>query len=296
MKIANIGVIGCGTMGAGIVQVCAQHGYHVNVSEINQELLQKGLNTLNANLAKNVEKGKMSECDKVNILNHIQGTTDIKSLADCDLIIEAVIENLRVKKNIFSELDKFCADKTILATNTSGLSVTDIAMATKRPEKVLGLHFFNPVVLMALIEIIPTIRTNQDTLASCLEFGKSLGKTVITTRDSPGFIVNRLVMPSILDGIRMLEDGIANKEDIDKSVQLGLNHPIGPLALADLIGLDVVFSIANSIYEESKERQFAPQFYSVKWLRRDGLGERPVKDSTSIKANNSDRQKIQFGT
>jgi 3-hydroxybutyryl-CoA dehydrogenase len=277
MNLKLIGVIGCGTMGAGIVQVCAQAGYRVIVSEINQPLLDKGLAGIKARLAKSVEKGALTQPDKESILGRIQGTTGRVEFAGCDLIVEAAIENIDLKKKIFADLDKICSGSAILATNTSCLSVIDIARATTRPDKVLGLHFFNPVPLMALLEIVPTIMTSEDTLKTGRELGKALGKTIVIARDTPGFIVNRLAMPFILNAIRMLENGTASREDIDNAVKLGLNHPMGPLALADLVGLDVISFIVDSTYQETKDPRFAAPVLLHKMLTAGWLGRKTGK-------------------
>ncbi|GAJ07019.1 unnamed protein product, partial [marine sediment metagenome] len=236
MEIKRVGVVGCGLMGSGISQVCSQSGYQVVVSEINDELLNKGLASISLFLTRNVKKGRVSQAEKEATLARIKGTTNIKDFGDCDLIIEAAIENMDVKKKIFTELDKICFKDAILATNTSCLSIIDMATVTTRPEKVLGMHFFNPVPRMKLLEIVKTIATSDETLEIAKEFGKSIGKTTIIAPDTPGFIVNRLLLPFMLGAFRMLETGGATKEDIDTGVRLGLGHPMGSLALADLIG------------------------------------------------------------
>jgi 3-hydroxybutyryl-CoA dehydrogenase len=257
MKIVKVGVIGCGLMGSGITQVCAQSGYTVVVSEINQELIQKGLASIDKSLARNVEKERITTQEKDIIAGRITGTTDIKEMRDCEIIIEAATENLELKKKIFGDIDAVCREHTILATNTSCLSITDMAQVTGRPDKVLGLHFFNPVPVMKLLEIVRTAMTSEDTYKTARDFGQSLGKTIVTIQDSPGFIVNRLMAPQILNAIRMLEDGIASREDIDTAMMLGLNYPMGPLALADFIGLDTLLFIANGIHDKLPEEQFA---------------------------------------
>jgi len=277
MEIKKVGVVGCGLMGAGIVQVCAQSGYQVVTSEINDELLNKGLTFINKTLTKSVEKDKISQQDKDATLSRINGTTSTKDFADCDLMIEAVIENMDLKKKIFAELDKICPKDAILSTNTSCLSIIDMAMATSKPEKVLGVHFFNPAPVMRLMEIVRTVSTNDETFETGKKFGESLGKTVVAAQDAPGFIVNRLVIPFILNAIRMLEAGIATREDIDTAVNLGLNHPLGPLALTDLIGLDTVYFIAKSIYEEFGDPQYAPPILMKKMLAACWLGRKTGK-------------------
>ncbi len=277
MKIMKVGVVGCGTMGAGIAQVCAQSDYQVVVSEINDELLSEGLALINSFLTKTIERGKLSQQDKDAILSRIKGTTNIQDFSDCDLVIEAVIENMDLKKKIFAELDNICPEHAILATNTSCLSIIDMAIATARPDKVLGLHFFNPVPLMNLLEIVKTIATSDDTLEMGKDFGRTLEKTVIIAQDTPGFIVNRLMVPFILNAIRMLDAGVATREDIDAGINLGLNHPMGPLTLADLIGLDTLFFIANSIYDDFKDLQYTSPPLLRKMVTAGWLGRKTSK-------------------
>ena len=277
MEIKQVGVVGCGQMGGGITQVCAQSGYPVIVSEINEELLNKGLTSINSSLTKAVAKERITQQDKESTLARIKGTTDMKDFSNCDLVIEAAIENLDLKKRIFVELDKICPKPAILATNTSCLSIIDIAMATTRPDKVLGLHFFNPPPAMKLLEIVKTVTTNDETLEIGKNFGKSVGKTIIVAKDAPGFIVNRLMVPQILNAIRMLEAGVATKEDIDTGVTLGLNHPLGPLGLADFVGLDTLYFIANSIYDEFKDPQFASPILLKKMVTAGWLGRKTGK-------------------
>lgn len=278
MEIKKVGVVGCGVMGSGITQVCAQSGYTVVVSEVNENLLNKGFALVNSSLTKGVEKGRITQQDKEATLSRIKGTTSLKDLGNCDLVIEAAVENLDLKKQIFAELDKICPRHAILSTNTSCLSIIALAVATSRPEKVLGIHFFNPAPVMKLVEIVKTIATSDEIVTISENFGKSLGKTTIIAQDVPGFVVNRLVVPFVLNAIRMFEAGVATREDIDTGVNLGLNHPMGPLSLADLIGLDTLFFIANSIYAEFKEPQYAPpvllsKMVSAGWLgRKSGKG------------------------
>jgi len=278
MEIKKVGVVGCGTMGGGIVQVCAQSGYQVVASEINDELLNKGLASIDKFMAKSVEKGKLSQQDKDATLSRIKGTTDTKDFGDCDLVVEAAIENMDLKKKIFAELDKICPKNTILATNTSCLSIIEISMVTSRPEKVLGLHFMNPVPIMKLLEIVRTIATSDETLEVGKSFGESLGKSIIIAKDTPGFIVNCLLMPYLVNAINMLDAGVATREDIDTGINLGLNHPMGPLTLADLIGLDTVLFVISAIYEEFRDLRYAPppllrKMVTAGWLgRKTGKG------------------------
>lgn len=258
MEIKRVGVVGCGQMGGGIVQVCAQSGYAVLVSEINDNLLKKGLAAIESSLDKGVQKERITKRDRDAAFGRIRGTTNINDFADCDLIIEAAVENLDLKKQIFSQIDKVCQKNAIFATNTSCLPVSEIASVTTRRDRVLGMHFFNPVPAMKLLEIIRTKATSDVTISTARKFGESLGKTIVIIRDTPGFIVNRLMVPQILNAIRMVEAGTATKEDIDTGMTLGLNQPIGPLALADLIGLDTVLAIANGIHDIIKEKQYVP--------------------------------------
>jgi 3-hydroxybutyryl-CoA dehydrogenase len=277
MEIKKVGVVGCGLMGSGITQVCAQSGYQVVVSEVNDALLNKGLTSINSFLAKSVEKEKMTQQDKDTTLARIKGTTSINDFSDCDLVIEAVIENMEVKKKVFAELDKICPRHAMLATNTSALSVIDIATATSKMDKVLGLHFFNPVPIMRLLEIVQTIATSDETLETCKEFGKSLGKTIVIAKDTPGFIVNRLAIPFALNAIRMLEAGIATRDDIDAAVKLGLNHPMGPLTLADFLGIDTLYYAACDMYEKLKESQYAPPVLLQRMVAAGWLGRKTGK-------------------
>jgi len=278
MEIKKVGVVGCGIMGAGITQVCAQSGYQVIVSEINEALLDKGLAAIKRMLAKGLEKGKITQQGIDSALGHIKGTTDIKDFSNCNLVIEAIIENIEIKKKVFAQLDEVCPSGTILATNTSSQCVVEIAAATKRMDRVLGLHFFNPAPIMKLLEVVRTIATSEKTLRIAREFGESLGKTVVIAKDTPGFIVNRLLTPFTLNAIRLLEAEVASRDDIDNAVTLGLGHPMGPLQLADLIGLDTIYHSANTRYEELKEPQYAPppllkRMVNAGWLgRKTGKG------------------------
>ena len=277
MEIKTVGVVGCGTMGSSITQVCAQSGYQVIVSEINDEFLNNGLASINSALTRSVDKGKISREDKDATLNRIKGTTNTKDFCDCDLVIEAASENMKLKKKIFAELDKICPKHAILASNTSCLSITDMAMATSRPDKVLGLHFFTPASVMKLLEIIKTTATSEETLKVSQDFGTSLGKTIVIVQDTPGFIVNRLMVPFLLNAIRMLEAGVATREDIDTAINLGLGHPMGPLTLADFIGLDVVLTIADAMYQKLKEPQYVPPVLLKKMVTAGWLGRKTGK-------------------
>jgi len=277
MAFKKIGVVGCGLMGRGIAEVSAKSGYDVVVSEINKELLDKGMAAINQSLSKAVEKGKIAEADKAAALGRIKGTTDMKDFRDCDLVVEAAIENLELKKKIFAELDKICAPGAILSTNTSCLSVMDVAAITKRPDKVLGCHFFNPVPVMKLLELVKTITTSKATLDAAVEWGKSLGKTVITAPDRPGFVVNRVYMPYMVEAIEMYEAGVATREDIDTGVQLGLNYPMGPLTLGDMVGLDTVLFVLDAMYAETKSPKFIAPVLLRKMVTAGHLGRKTGK-------------------
>ncbi len=265
-------------MGAGIVQVCAQGGYQVVASEINDALLNRGMGLIENILSKDVAKGRITQADKEAIQSRITGTTDTKNFADCDLVIEAVIENMDLKRKVFGELDKICPPHAILASNSSSLSILDMAIATKRLDKVLGIHFFNPVPVMKLVELIRTIATSDETANAGRQFAEKLGKTVVAAKDTPGFIVNYLMIPQLLNAVRIYEKGVAAKEDIDNAMKLGLNHPIGPFALIDLVGVDVVCFIAKAVYEETKDPQFVipnllQKMFTAGWLgRKSGKG------------------------
>jgi 3-hydroxybutyryl-CoA dehydrogenase len=277
VEIKKVGVVGCGTMGAGIAQLCAQSGYKVAVSEINDELLKKGLASIEKALARIVEKGKISQQDKDATLARIKGTTSTKDFSDCDLVIEAAIENMELKKKIFAELDGICPKHAILATNTSCLSIIDMAVMTKRPDKVLGLHFFNPAPVMKLLEVVKTIATSGEVVEVSKKFGESLGKTAVVAQDTPGFIVNRLWLPYLLHAIRLYEDGIASREDIDSAVMTGLNYPMGPLTLADLTGLDVVKFVADALYEQLKDPRYVSPTLLEKMVAAGWLGRKTGK-------------------
>lgn len=277
MEIKKVGVVGCGFMGSGIVQVCAQSGYQVVVSETNDELLNKGIASIDYYLTRGVEKGGIFQQDKDSALGRIRGTTNIKDFNDCDLIIEAVPEDMDLKKKIFAELNKICLRRAILATNTSCLSIIDLAMVTSKPDKVLGMHFCSPVPVNRLLEIVKTIATSDDTLEIGKRFGESLGKTVIVAKDTPGFIFNRLLIPWQLNAVCMLEAGIATRDDIDNSMKLGLNYPIGPLALCDFNGIDVVYMVARAMYEETKDQQYVPPVLMKRMLVAGWLGRKTGK-------------------
>ena len=258
MDIQKVGVVGCGLMGSGIAQVTAQAGYHVVVREVNDQLLDKGMKSIEKSLQKFVQKNQLSDTEKQNTLSRIRRTTAVSELKDCDLVIEAVTENPKLKKDLFKELDSLCPRHTILASNTSSISITEMAAATGRPERFLGLHFMNPVPLMKLVEVIRTIQTSDEVFQTGVQFAERLGKVPVRTWDRVGFIVNRLLIPYLLDSVRALEQGFGSIPDIDKSIHLGLNHPMGPFTLLDFVGLDTTLYIAEIMFEEYREPRFAP--------------------------------------
>ena len=258
MAIQKVGVIGCGLMGSGIVQVAAQAGFKVTVREVNDDALAKGLGRIDKFLQGGVDKGKMTAEQKAEITGRIQGTTALADLADCDLVIEAAIENIEAKHEVFKALDAACGPNAIFASNTSSLSITEMAAKTKRPARFVGLHFFNPVPLMTLVEVVRTILTDDQVFETAVAYGESVGKVTVRTTDRTGFIVNRLLVPFLLDAIRVLESGVATREDIDEGMKRGCGHPMGPLTLLDFVGLDTTYYIANIMFDEFKEPRFAP--------------------------------------
>ena len=258
MEIRKVGVVGCGFMGSGIVQVCAQSGYEVMVTDMSEQVLSKGIATIEYYLNRGVDKGKMSRQDKDLTRSRIKGSITLKDLDDRDLVIEAIPEDMGLKTKVFGELDSICRPDTILCTNTSCLSVTQLAQATSRPDRVIGTHFLSPVPPSKLLEIVKADTTSEETLATVEEFGRSLGKEILVARDTPGFIFNYLLLALTGAAVRLLENRVATAEDIDKSMTLGLGHPIGPLALADFNGLDVGYMVARAMYDRSKDPCLAP--------------------------------------
>ena len=258
MEIRKVGVVGCGFMGSGIVQVCAQSGYEVMVTDMSEQVLSKGIATIEYYLNRGVDKGKMSRQDKDLTRSRIKGSISLKDFDDRDLVIEAIPEDMALKKKVFGELDSICRPDTILCTNTSCLSVTQLAQATSRPDRVIGTHFLSPVPPSKLLEIVKADTTSEETLATVEEFGRSLGKEILVARDTPGFIFNYLLLALTGAAVRLLENRVATAEDIDKSMTLGLGHPIGPLALADFNGLDVGYMVGRAMYDRSKDPCLAP--------------------------------------
>ncbi len=256
MNIQTIGVIGCGLMGSGIVEVAARTGFDVIVSEANNDFLQAGLARIDKSLGRALKKGKLSEEEMAAIKARITGVVGLDAFIDVDMAIEAVSENIDLKRNIFEKLDEVTRPDVILASNTSSISIAALAAVTNRPDKVVGMHFFNPVPVMALLELVRGILTSDETLATAREIGERMGKKPVVAKDSPGFIVNRLLIPFLLDAVRMYESGLATREDIDAGVRLGLNHPMGPLTLADFVGLDTTLFVADVLYEEYGDPNF----------------------------------------
>jgi 3-hydroxybutyryl-CoA dehydrogenase len=258
MEIRTVGVVGCGLMGAGIAEVCARAGYQTVVREVDDAALARGLERIRQSLDTAVRRGRLTEADRDAAGDRLSGVTELAALDGCDLIIEAATEQLAVKQDIFRTLDAACPPATILASNTSSIPIIDLASVTGRPDRVLGLHFMNPVPVMRLIEMVQAITTSDDTVGDCRRFGESLGKRVILSKDRAGFIVNMLLVPYLLDAVRMVEAGFAAREDIDVGMLLGTNHPMGPLTLIDYVGLDTAYYIANILYDEFHEPRFAP--------------------------------------
>ena len=257
MEIRKVGVLGCGLMGSGIAQVCASAGYDTVVREVNGELLQKGLDGIRKFAGKMAEKGQIKiSADEV--MHNLRGTTKLEDMADRDIIIEAVPEILDLKRQTLETLSQICSDQAIFSSNTSSLSIVEMAMFTKRPERFFGLHFFNPVPVMELVEVVRTILTQDDLFQKVFAFAESLGKKPVAATDKPGFIVNRLLVPYLLDAIRAYEQGFGSIEDIDKGMQLGCRHPMGPFTLLDFVGLDTTYYIANIMFDEFKDARFAP--------------------------------------
>ncbi len=268
----KIGVLGTGTMGAGIIQVLAQNGFEVVLRARRQTSVDKGIATVEKNLDRLIAKEKMTGEEKAAIMGRIQGSTDIQIVKDADLIIEAATEDMEAKKALFAELDALCKPEAIIATNTSSLSITEIATATGRPDKIIGMHFFNPVPMMKLVEIILGLATSEETKATIVALTETLGKTAVQVEEAPGFVVNRLLIPMINEAVGILADGVAKAEDIDEAMKLGANHPMGPLALGDLIGLDVCLAIMETLHSEFGDSKYRPHPLLKKMVRGNKLG------------------------
>lgn len=274
MKIA---ILGNGTMGSGIAQVMSQANHDVIIKGRNQDKLDKAVSVVDKNLSRLVKKEKISEDDKAKVLSRISTSLNMEDLKDCDLIIEAIAENMELKKSIFKELDELCKEETIFATNTSSLSITEIAASTNRPDKVIGMHFFNPVPVMKLIEVIKGIATSEETNNKIIELSKEIGKDPVSVCEAPGFVVNRILIPMINEAVGILAENVATAEDIDKAMQYGANHPIGPLALADLIGNDVCLAIMEVLYNEFADSKYRPHPLLKKMVRANLLGRKTKK-------------------
>jgi 3-hydroxybutyryl-CoA dehydrogenase len=258
MEIRKVGVVGCGLMGGGIAQVCIQSGFETVVREVSQDALAQGLQRIESILLKDVAKGKLAAEAKDAAMARLQPTTGLDAFADCQLVVEAIVERLDDKRELFAALDGICPPETIFASNTSSLTIIEMAAATRRTDRFAGLHFFSPVPVMKLVEVVRSIATSNETVEMLKAFGAALGKTVIEAKDTPGFIVNRLLVPYLLEAVRVLESGVASRDDIDQGMKLGCGHPLGPLALLDFVGLDTTYYIANIMFDEFKEPRFAP--------------------------------------
>lgn len=277
MEIKNVMVIGAGQMGNGIAQVFAQAGYNVYLNDIKDEFVQKGMANIDKNLDRLVKKEKISEADKAEIVGRITASTSYEDAKECQLVVEAATENPTIKFEIFKQLDAITSEDTILASNTSSISITSIGAATSRPEKVVGLHFFNPVPVMKLIEVNMGLLTSDETLTAMRKVGEDLNKTVVVVKDSAGFVVNRILVPMINEAIFVLSEGISTAEEIDEAMKLGANHPMGPITLADYIGLDVVLAVMNTLYNEFKDTKYRPAPLLVKYVQAGQLGRKTGK-------------------
>jgi len=257
MAIQTVGVVGAGLMGSGIVEQAAKSGFQVVMREVNDQALEAGHTRIASSMSRALERGKMTEHDRDAVLSRVTGTTDLEDLRDCDLVIEAIIENLDVKKELFGSLDRVTRPEVILASNTSSVSITALGAATSRPDKVAGAHFFNPVPVMKLVELVRALETSDETMNILRQFGESMGKKVVIAQDTPGFIVNYLLVPYLLDAVRAVENGIATVEDIDTAMTLGTGVPMGPLTLLDFVGIDTTLYIAEVMYDEFKDPKYA---------------------------------------
>jgi len=283
MEIKTIGVLGAGTMGSGIAQVAAEAGYEVIMRDIKDDFVHRGMSAINKNLGRAVDKGKKSKEEAEEIIGRIRGTTNLDDLSDVDLVIEAVIENMELKKELYEELDRICKPEAVLASNTSGLSITEMASATKRPDKVVGMHFFNPVPVMKLVEVVMGAETSKEVFQLIMDISRKMGKEPIAVNEAPLFVVNRILVPMINEAAFVLMEGVANAEDIDKGMMLGANHPIGPLALADLVGLDVLLAVQDTLYKETGDSKYRACPLIRKMVRAGHLGRKSGKGFYSYK-------------
>ena len=258
MEIRRVGVVGCGLMGSGIAEVAAKSGFDVIVREVDDEVVESGKSRIRKSMDRAVEKEKMTFTEKEVAWGHLHFTAEVSELESADIVVEAIIENLDAKAKLFHELDRLCPDHTIFASNTSSLPVTDIAAATSRADRFIGLHFFNPVPVMKLVEVVRTIATSQETLDRALQFSRALNKVPITAKDNSGFVVNLLLVPYLLDAIRQLEHGVATVEDIDAAMTLGLGYPMGPFILCDFVGIDTLYQISEIMFDEYRDPRYAP--------------------------------------
>ena len=277
MEISVLGVVGAGTMGSGIAQIAAEGGYQVVMRDIEDKLVQKGLDGIKKNLDKAVEKGKKEQQEAEKALQRIKGTVQLEDLRDADFVIEAAVENMEVKKAIFQELDGISKEGAVIASNTSGLSITEMAAVTSKPNKVIGMHFFNPVQVMKLVEVIKGSETDEETFKVTFDLSQKLGKEPIAVNEAPLFVVNRILVPMINEAAFVLMEGISSAEDIDRGMKLGANHPIGPLALADLVGIDVVLFVMENLYQETGDSKYRPCPLIRKMVRAGHLGRKAGK-------------------
>ncbi len=272
MEIKTIAVIGAGTMGSGIAQVAAEAGYDVIMRDIEDSYVHRGMTMINKNLGRAVDKGRKTTEEAEEILSRLSGTTNLDDLKDADLVIEAVVENMELKKELYKDLDRICKPDTVLASNTSGLSITEMASATGRPDKVVGMHFFNPVPVMKLVEVIMGSETSGETFQLAMDMSRKLGKQPIAVNEAPLFVVNRILVPMINEAAYVLMEGVASAEDIDQGMMLGANHPIGPLALADLVGIDVLLAVQDTLYSETGDSKYRACPLIRKMVRAGRLG------------------------
>lgn len=276
-EIKTIGVCGAGTMGAGIAQLAATSGYEILVTDVSEAAWERGLATITKGLGRMLAKDKITQKEKDAALGRISFSTDISSLAAADFVIEAVFEELEVKKDLLARLEKVCDKDIVFATNTSSISITEIAAASDRPEKIVGMHFFNPVPVMKLVEIIPALQSGEEAVELATELGKKMGKTTVGCQDTPGFVVNRILIPMLLDAARVYESGVASAEDIDAAMKAGAALPMGPLELMDFTGVDIAYHVGNVLYEYTKEQRFSPPTIMRKMVKAGHLGRKTGK-------------------